>query len=126
MKLLMQCQSTFADDLDNPGIDFIEIDLTDDEGNARSIPLLLFEFKAAKRFKAAAARKPLALTKRTFKSPQKVKGVHGKTADYAKLLQKMMDDGMDINAISKKLKRGRDGTDGDDAAMDEDGATIDA
>jgi hypothetical protein len=79
---------------------------------------LLFELKSAKRIEADTAKRHRILKKHTFKSPDKVKGANGPTADYAKMLQKMIDDGLDLTAMSKDLKR--------PAAIDSDQMDIDA
>jgi hypothetical protein len=106
-RLAFQCESIFADDLENPGIDFIEITRKDEtSGETLSIPLLLFEFKSVKRVEDAVAQRPHALRKKTFQSPDKMQGVKGLTSDYQRVLQRMMDDGFDIQDASRKLKRG--------------------
>jgi hypothetical protein len=93
------CQRKFADDMENPGILFSKIE----KGN-KSVPVLILELKSLHLIENSDSEDE-DLIFSTFKSPEKVVGVNGETAQMAKFLEIMFANKMDLETVKNELKR---------------------
>jgi hypothetical protein len=94
------CQRKFSDDMKNPGILFAKI-----EKGKNKVPVLILELKSLHIIENDDCENE-DLVFKTFKSPEKVVGVHGETAQLAKMMEIMFKNNLTRATIQGELKRG--------------------
>jgi hypothetical protein len=106
------CQRKFAEDLENPGVLITKI-----AKGKKKVPVLILELKSLHIIETSDSEDD-DLNFSTFKSPEKVVGVRGETAQMAKMLEIIYAKNMDLDKMKGELKR----VGLDEDSMDVDGA----
>jgi hypothetical protein len=106
------CMKKFADDLENPGILFRKIK----KGSKQEVSVLILEVKSIHHAELSDSEDE-NLQVATFKSPEKVQGVCGETAQKAALFEILIAKGINMDELRGEMKRV-----GIDDSMDIDGA----
>lgn len=102
--LPFQCDRKPAGDLENPGVMFHKIERKVSKSDKVVVPVLIIELRSLHQIETSDSEDELE--ELTFKSPDKVKGATGKTADDAKLIELLLERGINLSILGGTNKRG--------------------